>query len=116
MYKGCKECKGQPLLVGQLFTLSQLMSSIEVRSTMKRLHYVVLAGGLVWLGAVLWLVSTNVVAREIRPIGVIAALLDRLPSIVGTPLFILLWFIFLLGWIVLLVFGVPTSHKAAKSD
>jgi hypothetical protein len=60
---------------------------------MKRLNYVVLACGLVWLGAVLWLVSANVVAREISPIGTTAAVLDRLPSFVGTPLFILLWFI-----------------------
>ncbi len=84
---------------------------------MKRLNYIVLACGLVWLGAVLWLVSANVVAREISPIGTTAAVLDRLPSFVGTPLFILLWFIFLLGWVVLLVFGARALlRRRSRSD
>jgi hypothetical protein len=63
------------------------------------------ASGLVWLCAVLWLVISNAIAREIRPIGMIAQFLDKLPPAVGTPIFILLWLVFLLGWMVVLVLG-----------
>jgi hypothetical protein len=71
----------------------------------KRLHYAMIAGSLVWLSAVLWLIISNAIVREIRPIGAIAEFLDKLPTAVATPIYILLWLVFLLGWIVLLISG-----------
>lgn len=70
-----------------------------------------IACSLVWLSAVLWLIESNVVVREIRPIGAIAELLDKLPEPVNTPIFLFLWFSFLLGWLVLLVWGAKGILK-----
>jgi hypothetical protein len=77
----------------------------------KRLHYAMVAGGLVWLNAVLWLVISNAIAREFRPVGMIAEFLDKLPSAVGIPIFILLWLVFLLGWVVPLSLGARPLFK-----
>ena len=73
---------------------------------MKRLHYAMVVGGLLWFSIVLRLIISHAIAREIRPIGAIAEALDKLPTAVSAPMFILLWFVFLLAWIVLLIFGV----------
>jgi hypothetical protein len=77
----------------------------------RRLHYAMVADGLVWLSAVLWLVISNAIAREFRPVGMIADFLDKLPSAVGTPIFILLWLVFLLGWVVPLSLGARPLFK-----
>jgi hypothetical protein len=75
------------------------------------------AGGLVWLSAVVWLITSNAIAREIRPIGAIAELLDKLPTAVSAPIFIVLWFVFLLGWILLVIFGVrPLITRRSNSQ
>ena len=60
----------------------------------KALHCAMVAWGLVWPGAVLWLITSNAIAREIRTIGAIAQFLDKLPNPVNTPIFLLLWFCF----------------------
>lgn len=73
---------------------------------MKGVHRVMIASSLLWLAAVVWLITTNAIAREIHPIGAIADFLDKLPPVVGGLIFILLWFIFLLGWIAPLTLGV----------
>ena len=84
---------------------------------MKRLHYAMLAGGLLWLSVVLWLIISDAIAREIRPIGAVAEVLDKLPTAVSTPIFIVLWFVFLLGWIVLLIFGArPLFSRRSNSQ
>ena len=84
---------------------------------MKRLHYAMLAGGLLWLSAVLWLIISNAIAREIRPIAAVADVLDKLPTAVSTPIFIVLWFVFLLGWAVLLIFGAgPLFSRRSNSQ
>jgi hypothetical protein len=88
-----------------------------VESSVKRVHYAMVAGGLVWLSAVLWLIISNGIAREIRPIGGMAEFLDKLPPALGTPISILLWFVFLLGWIVLLIFGTrPLLRRRSNSQ
>jgi uncharacterized membrane protein len=46
-----------------------------------------------------------VTGRDVYPVGAIARFLDKVPSVVGTPIYILLWIVFLLGWLVLLAFG-----------
>ena len=72
--------------------------------------------GLGWLSLVLWLIKSNAIAREIRPVVEIANFLDKLPEVVNTPIFLLLWFIFLCGWLVLLVWaarGLMTKKDSA---
>jgi hypothetical protein len=72
---------------------------------MKRIHALMLVVGLSWLGFALWIVSSNVILRETR-LGFVAQRLDKLPPVIGTPIFILLWVTLLLGWVVLLGFGL----------
>jgi hypothetical protein len=87
------------------------------KSVVKRLHYAMIAGGLVWLIAVLHLTISNAIAREIRPIGTIAEFLDKFPPAVGAPIFILLWIVFLLGWMVLLILGArPLFRRRSNSQ
>jgi hypothetical protein len=61
--------------------------------------------GCSWLASDLYLMVGNVILRETR-LGVIANLLDRLPTALGTPIFIFLWLIGLFGWIVPLALGL----------
>jgi hypothetical protein len=76
-----------------------------------------MSGGLLWLSAVLWLTISNAIAREMRPIGAVAEVLDKLPTAVSTPIFILLWFVFLLGWMGLLIFGArPLFRRKSNSQ
>ena len=72
---------------------------------MKRIHVVLLIVGGSWLALALWVVFSSLILRETR-LGVVAQLLDKLPPVVGTPIFILLWAILLLGWAVLVGFGL----------
>ncbi len=72
---------------------------------MRRVHYAMIFASLVWLGLALRLVLSNAIAREIRLIGVVAEKLDSLPAALRALIFILLWFVFLFGWVVLLVYG-----------
>jgi hypothetical protein len=67
---------------------------------MKRIHAVLLLVGGSWLAVALWVVLSSVILRETR-LGVLAQLLDRLPSAVGTPIFISLWSFLLFGWLFL---------------
>lgn len=68
---------------------------------MKRIHAVLLVVGGCWLAFALWVVVSGVILRETR-LGVVAQLLDKLPSVVSTSVFILCWAILLLGWAVLI--------------
>jgi|HubBroStandDraft_6_1064221.scaffolds.fasta_scaffold656189_2 hypothetical protein len=72
---------------------------------MKRIHAVLLVIGASWFAFALWVVASNVILRETR-LGVVAQLLDRLPPVVGNPIFILFWAILLLGWTGLIGFGL----------
>jgi threonine/homoserine/homoserine lactone efflux protein len=72
---------------------------------MKRIHAVLLIVGGGWLAVVVWVVVSSVILRETR-LGALAQFLDRFPPVVGTPIFILLWAIFFLGWAVLVGFGL----------
>lgn len=78
---------------------------------MRPIHCVMIASGLLWLAAVVWLINANTIAREIRPIGAIAEFLDKLPPVVGGPIFLLLWLVFLLGWIAPLTLGVRPMFR-----
>jgi hypothetical protein len=72
---------------------------------MKRIHALLLVLGGSWLAVVLWVVLSNVIPRETH-LGIIALILDKLPAAVGVPLFVLFWTVFLLGWAVLVGFGL----------
>ena len=72
---------------------------------MKLIHSVLLLVGGGWLAFVLWVVLANVILRETH-LGIVAQFLDRLPPAISAPLFILLWAVFLLGWAVLIGFGL----------
>lgn len=66
--------------------------------------FALLAIGLAWLAADVYLMLENVVLRETR-LGVIAQFLDRLPQWASIPAFLYLWGILLLGWTVPLIVG-----------
>ncbi|MGO9323921.1 MAG: hypothetical protein ACLP07_05120 [Terracidiphilus sp.] len=84
---------------------------------MKRANYAMLVCALLWLGMVVWLVASNVIAREIPPVGAIAQVLDRLPEAVRDPIFALMWLTFLLGWIAFLVLGtMPLFMRRSKNS
>ena len=85
---------------------------------MKRTHYAMLVGAMLWLGMVVWYVVSNAIARDLPPVGAIAHVLDRLPDAVRVPMFILMWLPFLLGWIVLLIFGARPlfAHRSKISN
>lgn len=78
---------------------------------MKRIHAVLLIVGGSWLALALWVVVSKVILRETR-LGVVAQLLDKLPPAVGMLIFTLFWAILLLGWAVLVGFGLrPLLRK-----
>jgi hypothetical protein len=80
---------------------------------MKRVHAVLLIVGGSWLAFALWVVFSSVILRETR-LGVVAQILDKLPRMVGTPIFLLFWAILLLGWAVLVGFGLrPLLRREA---
>jgi hypothetical protein len=72
---------------------------------MTRIHYISLAVGFLWLTFDIWIIVSNVSLRE-TPLGVIANYLDMLPSWIGNPIYLFLWFTLLLGWIIVLVFAL----------
>ena len=83
---------------------------------MKRVHFAMTAVAFIWLSLALWLVFSGTTGRDVYPVGAIAKFLDKVPSVVGTPIFILLWIVFLLGWLVLLTFGVrPLFRRRSKT-
>jgi hypothetical protein len=63
------------------------------------------AMGFGWLYVVSGLMASDVVLRETR-LGWIARILDKLPSSVAYPIFLLLWLVFLFGWTVPVMAGV----------
>jgi hypothetical protein len=71
--------------------------------------------GLVWLAAVLNLMVGNVILRETR-LGPIARFLDKMPTVIANPIFLLLWAIVLLGWSVPLVLGFRWLLDPKRSD
>jgi hypothetical protein len=82
---------------------------------MKRIHAVLLVIGLSWLALALWVVSSNVILRETR-LGPVAQLLDKLPPAIGTPIFILLWAILLIGWAALVGLGLRPIVRKQNSN
>ncbi len=66
---------------------------------------VLLIVGAIWLSIVSWILLSNVILRETR-LGLVAEFLDKLPSVISTPLFILCWAILLLGWTIPIALGV----------
>jgi hypothetical protein len=78
---------------------------MQQERSMKRIHAVLLIVGGSWLAVVLWVVLSNVILRETH-LGIIASILDKLPPAVGVPLFVLFWAVFLIGWAVLVGFGL----------
>jgi hypothetical protein len=82
-------------------------------ASMKRIHVMLLIAGMSWLALALWVVVSSVILRETR-LGVIAHLLDKLPPVLGTPIFILFWAFLLLGWAVVVGFGLrPLLRRQA---
>jgi hypothetical protein len=81
----------------------------------KGVHFAMTAVASVWLSLALWLVFSGTTGRDVYPVGAVAKFLDKVPSVVGAPIFILLWIVFLLGWLVLLTFGVrPLFRRRSK--
>ena len=66
---------------------------------MRLIHYATFTAGLLWLGLVICYPFSSLIARDIRPIGALARMLDNLPPTIGHAIFAFLWLVFLLGWI-----------------
>ena len=71
---------------------------------MRTKPFALLAIGLAWLAADLYLMLGHVILRETR-LGPIAQFLDRLPQWASNIVFLFLWGILLLGWAVPLIVG-----------
>ncbi len=72
---------------------------------MKRIHYIWLAVGLLWLSFANWIMVSNVILRA-TPLRIVAKYLDKLPAWIENPVHILLWLVLLLGWSVALVIAL----------
>ena len=68
----------------------------------------------VWLGAVAFVLESNLIVRE-TPLGAIARILDKLPSPLQGILFLACWAAFFLGWIVPLFYAVRMALGAWKT-
>jgi hypothetical protein len=73
------------------------------------------AAGLIWLAAVLYGVIGNFIVRETAA-GRLAQQIDRLPSFLAKPVFILCWCLFFLGWTVPLSFGIKRLFRCRRHD
>jgi hypothetical protein len=81
-----------------------------------RIRPIALVGlGVVWLAADAYLIVENVVLRETRLVA-IARFLDKMPSLIANPIFILMWAVMLLGWSVPLVLGFRWLLTPKRSD
>ena len=70
--------------------------------------------GCSWLAADACLVVSPIILRE-TSLGVIARVLDRLPSAISGPIFLLLWLALLLGWTVPLVLGFKSLLRRKRA-
>jgi hypothetical protein len=85
------------------------------KGSVNRVHFTMTAVAFVWLSLALWLVFSGTTGRDVYTVGAIAKFLDKVPSVVSTPIFILLWIVFLLGWLVLLTLGLrPLVRRRSK--
>jgi hypothetical protein len=76
---------------------------------------VYMAVSLAWLASVLYVVIGNVVFRDTK-LGVLAQQIERLPSFVSKPTFILCWCLFFLGWIIPLALGIRRLFRHPGHD
>jgi hypothetical protein len=77
--------------------------------------YVLVTLGLLWLAADLWMMFTNIILRETR-IGIIAVALDRLPHLISTPVFFVLWTTLFFGWAVLVIIGLRRLLRGRRPN
>jgi hypothetical protein len=82
---------------------------------MKTKAFILIALGFCWLAIDANLIIGDVTLRE-TSLGVIARVLDRLPTPVGNPIFIGLWFTLLLGWTIALAFGFWRLFRGSRSN
>lgn len=80
---------------------------------MKLVNYTLLIIGLCWFAVDVCLVVSNIILRE-TSIGVVARFLDKLPPIIGNPIFIFLWITLLFGWAILIGFGVKPLFRQRR--
>ncbi len=80
---------------------------------MKLRQYAMLAIGLVWLCADIWIIESNTVLRETR-LGLVAVYIDKLPPKLGNLTFIALWIGLLFGWAILLGLGLKPFLRKHK--
>lgn len=80
---------------------------------MKRIRALPLSIGLSWLALTLWICVSQVIFRETR-LGLVAQLIDRLPSQIANLVFVFLWAILLLGWLVPIGFGLAPLFRKQR--
>ena len=66
---------------------------------------VLVAVGLGWLLTDLYVVFERIILRD-TVFGTVAQQIDRLPPFLATKVFMLFWWVFLLGWSIPLGFGL----------
>lgn len=82
-------------------------------SSTRRMAYVLIGAGGVWLGVLIFVLTGNVILRE-TPLGVIARVFDRLPSPLQGIVFLACWGIFILGWIVPVIYSLRLLARCNK--
>lgn len=75
--------------------------------------YILLGTGRLWIGAVAFVVCSNLILRE-TPLGVIAREPDKVPSPLYGILFLACWAGFFLGWAVPIFYAVRLLGCTAK--
>jgi len=77
--------------------------------------FALIALGCSWLACDLYLMAGKIILRETR-LGLIARFLDRLPTLVSGPIFLLLWLALLLGWTIPLGYGFKWLFRPKHSN
>ncbi len=80
---------------------------------MKRIDAIVLLLAFSWLALAILVMVSGVILRETR-LGVIAQVLDKLPSPTGTMIFFFLWVFLLLGWLIPFGFALLPLLRKTK--
>jgi hypothetical protein len=77
---------------------------------------VAIAISLTWLAAVLYIVIGKVIVREATMGGILARQIDKLPLLLAKPVYVVLWYLFFLGWIVPLALGIKRLLRRTGHD
>jgi len=78
--------------------------------TMRTKPYVLIGAGMTWFLFVVWLAVRNVILRE-TVLGVVAQVIDKLPSPIASVAFTLFWCTLLFGWCIPIILGLRLLRR-----